>query len=284
MKKFLKVLILECLILFSMIDVKITCFISFLWIILHEFSHILVANIFKCKFNKFNVGILGANVEIVDIEELHTNKQLILYMAGPVFNFCMAVIFGLLYLFFKNDFIKISITSNLCLGIFNMLPAYPLDGSKVCEILLSKKFLYKKSKRITETLSFIIAGALFLTFNIVLLLHKVNITLFLAAIFIMYTTFLEKEKTMYIIMSDMIKKLRSLKKHEYIENQFISVYYKKGLINLLALIDKNKFNTFYILNDNMEMIGIVYEDELIKALKTHGNISIDEYLKLRKNV
>ena len=281
MKKFYKVLILECLILFSMIDVNVTFFISFLWIILHEFSHILVANIFKCKFNKFNLGILGANVEIVDIEELSHNKQLILYMAGPIFNFCIALIFSLLYIFLKNNFVKISIMANLCLGIFNMLPAYPLDGSKICEILLSKKFLYKKSKRITETLSFIIAGALFLTFNIVLLLHKVNITLFLAAVFIMYTTFLEKQKTMYIIMSNMIKKLRSLKKHEYIENQFISVYYKKGLVNLLSLIDKNKFNTFYILNDDMEMIGIVYEDELIKALKVYGNITIEEYIKLR---
>lgn len=281
MKKFYKVLVLECLILFSMIDVNVTFFISFLWIILHEFSHILVANIFKCKFNKFNLGILGANVEIVDIEELSHNKQLILYMAGPIFNFCIALIFSLLYIFLKNNFVKISIMANLCLGIFNMLPAYPLDGSKICEILLSKKFLYKKSKRITETLSFIIAGALFLTFNIVLLLHKVNITLFLAAVFIMYTTFLEKQKTMYIIMSNMIKKLRSLKKHEYIENQFISVYYKKGLVNLLSLIDKNKFNTFYILNDDMEMIGIVYEDELIKALKVYGNITIEEYIKLR---
>lgn len=281
MKKFYKVLILECLILFSMIDVNVTFFISFLWIILHEFSHILVANIFKCKFNKFNLGILGANVEIVDIEELSHNKQLILYMAGPIFNFCIALIFSLLYIFLKNNFVKISIMANLCLGIFNMLPAYPLDGSKICEILLSKKFLYKKSKRITETLSFIIAGALFLTFNIVLLLHKVNITLFLSAVFIMYTTFLEKQKTMYIIMSNMIKKLRSLKKHEYIENQFISVYYKKGLVNLLSLIDKNKFNTFYILNDDMEMIGIVYEDELIKALKVYGNITIEEYIKLR---
>lgn len=282
MKKFYKVLILECLILFSMIEVKAIFFISFSWIILHELAHIAVANRFKCRFNRFNIGILGANIELVDIEELSPRKQLYLYLAGPVFNFCMVIILGLLYSFFKYDFLQISITANLALGVFNILPAYPLDGSKICEILLSKKFLYKKSKRITEVLSFIIAGALFLTFNIVLLLHKVNITLFLAAIFIMYTTFLEKEKTMYIIMGDMIKKLRNLKRHEYIENQSISVYYKKCLVNLLTLVDKNKFNTFYILNDDMELIGIIYEDELVKALKNYGNITIEEYLKLRK--
>ena len=37
---------------------------------------------------------------------------------------------------------------------------------------------------------------------------------------------------MYIIMSDMIKKLRSLKKHEYIENQFISVYYNDARLSI----------------------------------------------------
>ena len=50
-----------------------------------------------------------------------------------------------------------------------------------------------------------------------LLLHKVNISLFLASILMGYTTFLEKEKTMYIIMDDMIKKVRRLKRYNYME-------------------------------------------------------------------
>ena len=80
----------------------------------------------------------------------------------------------------------------------------------------------------------------------------------------------------------MLKKIHNLRKNEYIENQFISVYYKKGLVNLLSLLDKNKFNTFYIINDDMEMIGVIYEDELIKAVKLYGNITLEEYLKIKK--
>lgn len=148
---------------------------------------------------------------------------------------------------------------------------------------MSKKFLYKKSKKLTECISFIISGVLFILFNIMLLLHKVNISLFLASILMGYTTFLEKEKTMYIIMDDMIKKVRRLKRYNYMENKSISVYYKKGLVNVLTLVDKNKFNSFYILDDDMRLITIIHEDELIMALKEYGNITLEDYIKIKNN-
>ena len=83
-------------------------------------------------------------------------------------------------------------------------------------------------------------------------------------------------------MGDMMRKVRKLKKHKYIENKSISVHYKKGLVNILTLVDKNKFNSFYVLNDDMELIFIIHEDELIKALKYYGNITLEEYMKIRE--
>lgn len=283
MRKWYMVLIVELSILMWLGDFKSDILISFLWVILHEFAHIIIASKFGCKFNNLSINILGAKAELSDIDELTEKRKLIVYLGGPLFNLFMTVGMCFLYNYFKVEFIKSSIMINLCLGIFNLLPAYPLDGSRICEILLSKKFLYKKSKKITEIFSFIISGVLFLGFSIILLLHKVNISLFLAVLLITYTTFLEREKTMYIIMGDMISKVRKLKKHNYIENKAISVYCKKGLVNVLTLVDKNKFNSFYILNEDMELLGIINEDELIKALKYYGNISLEEYMKVRKN-
>lgn len=280
-RKLYKVLLVELLIIISIIDFKRTIFISFFWIILHEFAHIIIAKNFDCRFNSFNVGILGVRADLADIDELSEKKKLYIYMAGPSFNILIAVVLYFLYDYFNLEFIKSSIFINLSLGIFNLLPAYPLDGSRICEILLSRKFLYKESKRITEIFSFIISGVLFITFNIMLLLHRVNISLFLATILMTYTTFIEKERTMYIIMGDMVRKVRKLKKHDYIENKSISVYYKKGLVNLLTLVDKNKFNTFYVIDDDMILLGIIHEDELIQALKDYGNITLEEYMKIR---
>ncbi|CAH0435435.1 protein of unknown function [Clostridium neonatale] len=53
------------------------------------------------------------------------------------------------------------------------------------------------------------------------------------------------------------------------------------MVNVLTLVDKNKFNIFYVLDDNMKVVGTVCEDELIEALKEYGNISLEEYMKLR---
>ncbi|SFC31108.1 site-2 protease family protein [Clostridium uliginosum] len=282
MKKWYKILVIELLILIATLDFKSTIFISFFWIIAHECVHIIVANKFKCKFYNFKLNILGVNADFSDIDELSERNKLILYFSGPCFNLFMAVFLCFLEQYFSYDFIKTSIDINLSLGVFNLLPAYPLDGSRIYEILLSRKFLYKESKKITEIFSFSISIILFIVFNIMLFLHKVNISLFLAAILMTYTTFLEKEKTMYIIMGDMIKKVRKLQKHDYIENKCISVYYKKGLVNVLTLVDKNKFNSFYVLNDDMELLDIIHEDELIKALKEYGNITLEEYIIVRK--
>jgi len=281
MKKWYIVLILELSILMWLGDFSSYIAISFLWVILHEFAHIVVASKFGCKFNSINISILGAKAELSDIDEITDKKKMVLYLAGPFFNIFIAIVANFFYNYFSYDFIKDSIVINLCLGMFNLFPAYPLDGSRVCEILLSRKFLYKRSKKITGIFSFIISGVLLIIFIIMMLLHKVNISLFFAALLITYATILEEQKTMYIIMGDMIKKVRRLKKHNYIENKSISVYYKKGLVNVLTLVDKNKFNSFYALNDDMELLGIIHEDELIKALKDYGNITLEEYMKIR---
>ena len=52
---------------------------------------------------------------------------------------------------------------------------------------------------------------------------------------------------MYILMRNIFVKRNKLLRNKYIENKGISVYYKLGLINVMAIIDKNRFNSFYIL-------------------------------------
>lgn len=283
MKKWSSIFIIEILIIFAILDFKSTLVITFFWIIIHEFVHISVAKKFGCRFYNIKLNLFGTYAELDDIDELSDKKRLVLYLAGPMFNIFMVIFLVFIEQYIDCNFVRSSIDINLSLGIFNLLPAYPLDGSRIYEILLSKKFLYKEAKKITEIFSFIISAMFFILFILMMFLHKINISLFLAAILMTYTTVLEKEKTMYIIMGDMIKKIRKLEKYDYIENKSISVYYKKGLVNILTLLDKNKFNTFYVIDDDMQLLKIIHEDELIRALKEYGNITLEEYVKKTNN-
>ena len=282
MKKKYRVIILQILILIFIISINGNFLIGVFWITLHELSHIVIASSYGCKFNNFKINVLGAKAEICEIEELSEKRKLNVYLAGPCFNFIIAMMMYILNYKYNLVIFENSVKINLSLGLFNLLPAYPLDGSRICEILLTRRYLYRKTKSIVVILSIIISIMLFLFgTSIMIFLHKVNISFFMASVLLIYTSILEKQKTMYIIMGDIFKKLKKLKKYGYIENKSISIYYKKGLVNVLTLVDKNKFNIFYVLDDNMKVVGTVCEDELIEALKEYGNISLEEYMKLR---
>lgn len=66
-------------------------------------------------------------------------------LAGPVANFTVALIFGLIIKFISlpEDFLMIAtivVFYNIALGIFNLIPIFPLDGSHVLFALLPERF------------------------------------------------------------------------------------------------------------------------------------------------
>lgn len=277
-----KMLILEFIFLLVICTLNKQMLVGFIWVILHEAVHILVANNFGLRLSSFKIHITGAGTEIDDIDDLSENRKLILYVSGPLFNFVSAMVL----IFLKSEYglnVESSIWINLGLLFFNMLPAYPLDGVRIYEILLSKKILYKKAKKLLVRASFMVAAFIMIGFLLTIYIHKVNISLLLASVLLTYTTFLENEKTIYIIMGSIVRKSRRLISDGYIENKSISVYYKRDLIKVLSLVDRNKFNSFFVLDDDMRLLGIIYEDELIKTLKESGNMTLEELLVSKKN-
>ena len=117
-----KMLILEFIFLLVICTLNKQMLIGFIWVILHEAVHILVANNFGLRLSSFKIHITGAGTEIDDIDDLSENRKLILYVSGPLFNFVSAMVL----LFLKSEYglnVESSIWINLGLLFFNMLPA-----------------------------------------------------------------------------------------------------------------------------------------------------------------
>ncbi|WP_411168929.1 site-2 protease family protein [Clostridium sp. MB05] len=255
---------------------------ALIWVFLHELAHILVALKFGCKFYNIEFHVFGIRAELSDIDSLKDKEKLLVYLAGAFLNIFISILFYIIGIKYPSNFIETSMNLNIGLAIFNLLPAYPLDGSRILEILLSKKILFKKAQKIISIISYSIASLFIIISTIIyIFLHSLNISMIIGAIIIVYITRIEEHTTMYITMGNVVKKRNKLLKNKYIENKSISVYYKQGLVNVLALVDRNKFNTFYILDDDMKLIYILNEDELIDALKVYGNMTLEEYIEKR---
>lgn len=276
-----KLFILEFIIL------VITCafykglFLGLLWVVLHEITHILVGVKYNVRITGMQIYIVGTKAEIYDIDKLKDKEKILLYAVGPLFNLLIAIIMFFLNGYINSDIIIESYKINLGLFIFNILPAYPLDGARIFEVVLGRRFLYKKTKNFVVTSSYIISIILTLIFFFTIYIHKSNVSLLIASILITYSTFLEKKNIMYILMGSLVNKTKWLRNREYIENKNISIYYKTTLVKAMSLVDRNRFNSFLILNEGLQVLGVVYEGELIEALKRYGNISFNEYLEYK---
>ncbi len=271
--------ILVQLIVFFVLGFFIDISLAFFWIIVHELAHYFIVLKLGVESEKLKVHLLGARLEINYFDELELREKLFICFAGPLFNLIIALLYFIFYRFFPlNEYIYSTIEINLVLCIFNLLPIYPLDGGKIVEALLERRFLFAKVNKILSMLSYIFGvGFILLSISAMIILNRINLTSLLAGIFILYLSYNERRKVMYIIMGDITKKRERLINKKYIDSRITSVYCEQDMINLLRLIDKNKFNIFYILDDEMNLLYILKENEVIDILKNIGNINLREY-------
>ncbi|WP_294389279.1 site-2 protease family protein [uncultured Clostridium sp.] len=285
MDRWKKSVLAEIILFFILLSLNKSIILAFISIFLHEISHIVVAKKNGCKFNNFKIHIYGTSAEFINIDELSKKEKIQIYLAGPCMNLAIACIFFFVGLIINNSMVDKIININLNLLLFNVLPAYPLDGSRVLEIILSEKILYKEVTDIISKISYMIALGLIAIFLIIFIYNKgINISLIIAAIIIYLITIGEKKSAKYILMGNIFVKRNKLLRNKYIENKSISVYYKMGLANAMAIIDKNRFNSFYVLDDDLKLLFIMHEDELIEALKLYGNITLEEYFNIKNRL
>lgn len=272
----------EFIVFFILLSFNNSIILAFISILAHEGMHILVAKRKGCKFNDIQIHIYGTSAQFANIDELNKKEKLQIYLSGPFANFIIICIFWCIGFASNNILIDKMININISLLFFNLLPAYPLDGARVLEILLSQKILYRRANDIISKISYTIGVILLVIFIIVFAYSGViNVSILIASIAICLITRSEEKSAMYILMGNIFVKRNKLLRNKYIENKSISVYYKQGLANVMSMVDKNRFNIFYVLDDDLRVVFIMNEDELIEALKLYGNITLEEYFGLR---
>lgn len=119
--------------------------------IIHEIGHLIAGIFLGFKPKEIQINIAGVKVEFKPkIEEYNKRilkgsslslKRAIIAMAGPITNFFIIAIMQIISIInpkFVISSIGINmIYANFLIGIFNLIPIYPLDGGRIL-----KEFLY----------------------------------------------------------------------------------------------------------------------------------------------
>jgi len=115
----------------------------FISIIIHEFSHSLVARKYGMDIKGITLFVFGGVAEMKD--EPETPKiEFLMAIAGPIASLLLSLLFGALYQAAVAIGLSLPIVAilgylsaiNLLLAIFNMIPAFPTDGGRVLRSIL----------------------------------------------------------------------------------------------------------------------------------------------------
>jgi len=111
----------------------------FVSVLLHELCHSLVAKAHKIPIRRIQLFFFGGVAEIED-ENITPQTELVMSLAGPVFSIAFAMLCFYITPFVTNITFQAVLhylaRINLVLGIFNLMPGFPLDGGRALRALL----------------------------------------------------------------------------------------------------------------------------------------------------
>ena len=110
-------------------------------ILLHELGHAVVARRHGVDIEEIDLWLLGGVAKLSG-EPRHAGDELRYAIAGPAVTVCVIVLFAVAAALTANAaeavraVVRYQLTVNILILLFNLLPAFPLDGGRVLRALL----------------------------------------------------------------------------------------------------------------------------------------------------
>ena len=238
----------------------------FACVVLHELGHALMAKHFNIKTEKITLLPIGGMASFEKLPE-SPKQELWVVIAGPMVNIIIALIlfvfvpiqsliqlnfaetFEALMPYNVESFLFFLFIVNVGLVIFNLIPAFPMDGGRILRALLALKIGRVKATKIASSLGLVMAVLFFL----VGLLY--NPLLIFIALFVFLGALSENQ---------MVQHLAWLNGHTAEEAMLLNIttFNPKDTIDIVV----NKIVS------GTETSFIVVEDQNIKGILNHKTI------------
>lgn len=149
--------------------------ILMLFAFIHELGHLFAGIILGLKVKKINVIPFGISIDFEDYSSKYLIKKIIIAIAGPLVNLIIFIL-GI-----YNNWKEEVIYTNVLIGMFNMIPIYPLDGGRILKYIFQLCGDAKEAEIITYKLSNILIILLTVISSVgILLMHNIGIVLILS--------------------------------------------------------------------------------------------------------
>ncbi|MFZ7119373.1 MAG: site-2 protease family protein [Eubacteriaceae bacterium] len=244
----------------------------FIILVVHDFAHYLIAKYYDVKIKKIEIMPFGCEMNIDDTY-LDDFKKIVVYLAGPFSNILFAVIlfffkyFNIYYFSFYNELVFI----NICIGIINLIPLYPMDGSMILRIILSKLIGHIKASKIIIVITQI-CGMFLIAITLYSLVFKIyNINYGLVGLFLIIQSNKEKENILIIaLQNEIYKRKKVLSTDKYLRSVRICANNNTKVKKMISNFNANTYYIIDVIDSNYKYNTTITEEDIIEGVMNLG--------------
>lgn len=221
-------------------------FLSFVLVVLmHEYGHYFVAKKLGYKLDGFFIAPYGVSLNYSE-KAFDSKDELLIALAGPCVNFFISLVLVTLWWIVPDiyNFTSEVVVQSVMLGLFNLLPCYPLDGGRVFASLLQNSLSRERAVKLTVKFNYFFSFILLSLFFVSLFIDF-NPTLCLCGCFLVLGIIDSKFECRYQPVNIFKKRTKDFSKPV-----FIAVNCEVTLCELLKHIEVNKYTIFVVVLKN----------------------------------
>lgn len=241
-------------------------------VLFHELGHVVVARRQGVRVDEIELLPFGGVARMEAAVDLSPAVEQRIAVAGPLSN--LLLICGGLALrhagWLPTDGVHRFIEINAAIGLFNLLPAFPLDGGRIYRARLVQRVGFRHAMRRVVAVSRGVALALAFAGGAGLALGAPTHSLILVAGFIYVAAAQERSMAPYVLMGYLTRKRRELDRLGCMGAEPLVARADASVGEVSGRFVPQRYHLILVLDEAGELVGITSEREVIDGMLSTG--------------
>ncbi|MCG0275264.1 MAG: site-2 protease family protein [Thermosediminibacteraceae bacterium] len=254
---------------------------ALLALLVHEASHILAARMLGIEVEELELLPFGGRMSIKGLYHYSFEAEVMVILAGPLGNLSLAAMFiALVYQnFLPWDVGYLFIRYQLALGLFNLIPALPLDGGRIFMLWLSQMVSFISAVRIAARIGRALAFFLWALFWVAAIKGNYNMDFLMSGIFLFLAAAEEEKRAPLMFFSYMTRKRENLMRKGFLPVQALVAFAGVPVKQVLYRLNPQNFYLVYVVDRGCRLKKCLTETELFDTIIDKGlDIKIEDLL------
>ncbi|MFD2116471.1 M50 family metallopeptidase [Paenibacillus yanchengensis] len=249
----------------------------FVLVLIHELGHVVAARYFGWTVKEVKLLPFGGVAEVEEAHGTTAREEMIIAAAGPLQNVWMGLIaYGLgEFSLVDEAWAHYLLQANLLIGLFNMLPIYPLDGGKIVQALFSYMVNYY-SVMIWTMRTSLAGSVVIIIISLLPLLQptkSIQLNLLIIGCFLFASNWSYHRNMPYLFFRFLMQRERLLHRQAEFGQAArpLLVHHEQSVMSVVKLFRRHQFHFIYLMDRRKKTMKMIPEQLLLEHCLSGGN-------------